>query len=100
MQQRSGPDGDQTIILPPILDREAAAVMLPDLRQAVDAGPVLLDGGKVERIGQAGLQLILSALRSGPAGTAVVTCSAALHKAATLAGLDDMLALPDAEQAA
>ena len=100
MQHHDGLEGGQTITLPPVLDREAVAAMLPDLRRAVQAGPVRLDGVQVERIGQAGLQLVLSILRSGPFRASVVTCSAALHKAATLAGLDEMLALPDAEQAA
>ncbi|MFS0773516.1 STAS domain-containing protein [Sphingomonas sp. 1P08PE] len=47
------------IVLPAVIDLAAAAQLAETLRAA--PGPVAIDGGVVERIGAAGLQLLLSA---------------------------------------
>lgn len=53
------------IRLPEALDRTAIEELVATIRETFDAGsPLLLDGGNVERIGQAGLQLLLSAART------------------------------------
>ncbi len=48
-----------SIALPPVVDLAAVATLAEALRAA--PGPVTIDAGAVERIGAAGLQLLLSA---------------------------------------
>lgn len=50
-----------TITLPARCDRPAADALLPDLRAAVATGEVAIDGNHVVQLGQAVLQLLLSA---------------------------------------
>lgn len=50
--------------LPPRCDRAATDVMLPIMRAAIDAGDVSIDGGEVTQLGQAMLQLLLSARKT------------------------------------
>jgi anti-anti-sigma regulatory factor len=84
---------DQTVTLPPRLDRSAAASLAPVIATAIRDGAVVLDGRAVERIGQAGMQLLLSARATARAAGAVLSIepSLAMHDAACLAGLDQLL---------
>lgn len=79
------------------LDREGVRLMTNELRDLVDCGePILLDGAQVERVGMPAIQLLLSAMRLGPAGEAdvqLVNPSEALVQAATLAGVADLIGL-------
>jgi len=73
------------VTLPASCNRTAAEALLPELVAAIGSQPIAIDGSAVSQIGQAMLQLLVSARRSG-AG-AVITPSAALLDAAMLAGL-------------
>lgn len=90
------------LVLPPVLDRFAAGMIAADLQhRAGRGGPVVLDASGIERIGMAGLQLLLCALRAPLADGSVAARldqpSAALCEAARLAGLTTHLGL-DAEE--
>ena len=52
------------IALPPICDRSAASALYPEIAEALGPAPLMLDASKVERIGQAMLQLLVSASRT------------------------------------
>ncbi|SNS29529.1 STAS domain-containing protein [Sphingomonas laterariae] len=93
------------INLLPVMDREAVSLLVPELREAVqaDAGIALLADG-VEQIGQAGIQLLLSAHRSAIAAGIDLTIAApsdALKNACALAGVAASLpfAMADGEAA-
>lgn len=73
------------ITLPPRCDRAAAEAIWPELVAAMSNAPTAIDGSAVEHVGQAVLQLLVSARRSG--GGAVITPSPALKDAAALTGL-------------
>lgn len=79
------------------LDREATRLLAVELRDAIDRGqPVSLIARAVEKIGTAGLQLLISARRSTVAGDAdvrLVDPSPALLRTAELAGVADVLGL-------
>ena len=77
------------IILPACCNRAAAEVVLPELVAAMGAGPIAIDGSQVTQIGQAVLQVLVSARRSGEG--AMIAPSAALIDAAELAGLSGEL---------
>ncbi|MBH0112404.1 STAS domain-containing protein [Novosphingobium sp. YJ-S2-02] len=77
------------IVLPARCDRAAAEVLWPELVGAMGNGATRIDASGVEHVGQAVLQLLVSARRSG--GGAVITASPALLEAARLTGLDDEL---------
>lgn len=82
------------ISLPPIVNLAAAEALAETLRAA--AGPVTLEASGVERIGIAGLQLLLSAQVSARMAGHELTIarpSAALKAAATTAGAAGLLAL-------
>lgn len=74
-----------TITLPARCDRAAAEAICPELVAAVGSGVTRIDGSGVEHVGQAVLQLLVSARRSG--GGAVIAASPALLEAARLTGL-------------
>ena len=81
-----------TIQLPAILDRNATAVLAPQLRLAMQDGEALvLNGDGVTRIGQCGIQLLLSAQRSAlTCNTSIsITASPVMTAAANLAGLEN-----------
>ena len=79
-----------TIIpLPAQCNRAAAESLLPELLCALDSGRIEIDGRQVEQIGQAMLQLLLSARRSGDGVT--ILPSPALAQTARLTGLSDEL---------
>lgn len=73
------------ILLPECCDRAVAEALLPQFVSAMGAAPTEIDGGSVTHIGQAMLQVLVSARRSG-AG-AEITPSPALIDAAQLARL-------------
>jgi anti-anti-sigma regulatory factor len=75
-----------TITLPAICDRAAARALHPDLRDAIGPQRLVVDASAVERIGQAMLQLLVSAA-SSEAGIAIRTPSEAFVAALHLAGL-------------
>ncbi|MFC3173012.1 STAS domain-containing protein [Novosphingobium bradum] len=74
-----------TVILPASCTRTAAQALLPELVAAMSHGPFAIDGSAVSQVGQAVLQLLVSARRSGEGAT--IAPSAALLDAAMLAGL-------------
>jgi len=78
-----------TVLLPAACTRSAAEALLPELLTAVGNGPVHIDGTAVTQVGQAVLQLLVSARRSGEGAT--IAPSAALLDAAILAGLSGEL---------
>jgi hypothetical protein len=78
-----------TVPLPAACTRTAAEALLPELVTAMGQGPIRIDGSAVTQVGQAVLQLLVSARRSGEGAT--ITPSAALLDAAALAGLADEL---------
>jgi hypothetical protein len=77
------------IKLPARCDRAAAEAMLPELAAAqgsAQGSPRLaIDGSQAEQVGQAMLQVLVSARRTGPGVT--ITPSLALAQAARLTGL-------------
>jgi anti-anti-sigma regulatory factor len=78
------------ITLPPICDRSAAAALYPELAEALGPVPLAVDAARVERIGQAMLQLLVSAARS-EGGIAVHKPSQAFTAALALTGLEDIV---------
>ncbi len=77
------------IILPPRCDRAAAEALLPDLVAASRGGRVEIDASKAEQVGQAMLQLLVSARVS--ASSCAISASPALAEAARMAGLSEAL---------
>lgn len=73
------------ITLPARCDRAAAEAICPELVAALGSEAIRIDGTAVEHVGQALLQLLVSARRSG--GGAVITASDVLKEAAHLTGL-------------
>jgi anti-anti-sigma regulatory factor len=82
-----------TLTLPSRCDRQAAEALLPDLRSAVAAGAVAIDGSDVMHFGQAMLQLLLSARKTLAAqGLSLpVTASPAMQAALATADAEHVL---------
>ncbi|WP_086608161.1 STAS domain-containing protein [Erythrobacter donghaensis] len=78
------------ITLPPICDRSAAAALYPEVAEALGPIPLAIDAARVERVGQAMLQLLVSAARS-EGGIAVRSPSPAFTAALALTGLDQVI---------
>lgn len=78
------------ISLPPICDRSAAAALYPELAEALGPVPLAVDASRVERIGQAMLQVLVSAARS-EGGIAVQNPSPAFTAALALTGLEQIV---------
>ena len=79
--------------LPPILDRDAAMALATAWRVHASCA-CEIDGSEVTRVGQTGLQLLLSARATAQASGAdlrLVNVSAELERAVALAGLDALL---------
>lgn len=79
----------QKITLPADCDRAAAVAILPEVVAGIGPSPLDIDGTGVNRIGQAMLQVLLAARRSG-AG-AIITPSDSLRETAQLTGLTQAL---------
>lgn len=75
--------------LPEDCDRAAAVAILPDMVAASGAMPLEIDGTAVRRVGQAMLQVLLAARRSG-AGV-IITPSDPFRETAQMAGLASAL---------
>lgn len=74
-------------------------LLAPELEAALSRGSLEIDGSSIERIGQAGLQLLLSARCSAErlgVPFAISAPSQPLCRAAQIAGLSEVLSLPDA----
>ncbi|MFM7404609.1 MAG: STAS domain-containing protein [Erythrobacter sp.] len=78
------------IILPPICDRSAARALYPEFTEALGPAPLAVDAARVERIGQAMLQLLVSAARS-EGGIVVRKPSTAFTAVLQLTGLADVV---------
>jgi anti-anti-sigma regulatory factor len=78
-----------TITLPARCDRAATEALLPEFQAALGTGALSIDASGTEQIGQAMLQLLISARRTG-AG-AQITPSNALRDVARMTGLDAVL---------
>lgn len=79
------------IVLPPIMDRTVSGTLVSPINAAfVDNNGVVIEGRDVTRIGQCGLQLLLSALSTGQLRGSSVTInpSQAMLRAVELAGLE------------
>lgn len=83
------------INLPATLDRSAVEALTGELRTAIQSGEeILVDAANVDRIGQAGLQLLLSAHKSAQSAGIVfgiIKPSVAISDAAALTGLSSHL---------
>jgi anti-anti-sigma regulatory factor len=55
----------RTIQLPARCDRAAAEALLPEMQAALGSGMLQIDASATEQIGQAMLQLLVSAKRTG-----------------------------------
>jgi len=77
------------IPLPARCDRAAAEALLPELSARAAQGPVEIDASAVQQVGQAMLQLLVSARRTGQG--ARISPSPALIEAARLTGLEATL---------
>lgn len=77
------------IILPAACDRSAVRALVPEFVAALDHGRIEIDASKVEKAGQALLQLLVSARRTGPG--ARIDHSPALLEIARRSGLDAAL---------
>lgn len=78
-----------SISLPARCDRAAAEALLPELVAALGSGPLRIDGRECVQVGQAMLQLLVSARQTGDG--AVIDPSAALREAVGIAGLSEEL---------
>lgn len=75
------------LTLPPICDRASTIALYPDLCEGLGAAPLTLDASKVERVGQAMLQVLASAARS-EGGISVQNPSEPFVAALKLTGLE------------
>ncbi len=78
-----------TITLPERCDRAATEALLPEFQAALGNGALSIDASGCRQIGQAMLQLLISARRTGEG--ARITPSPALLEAAKITGLESVL---------
>ncbi len=78
------------ITLPSLCDRAATSALYPEMHEAMGAVPLVVDASRVERIGQAMLQLLASAARS-EGGINVTEPSEAFLSALRLTGLEQVV---------
>ena len=79
-----------TITLPSKCDRAAASALFPELCDALGVHQLTVEADRVERIGQAMLQLLVSAART-EGGIALNNPSEPFISAVRLAGLESVL---------
>lgn len=79
-----------SLVLPETCDRAAAKALYPELCDALGPNRLDVDAGEVARIGQAMLQLLVSAQRSD-GGIQITKASQPFKAAIALAGLEDCL---------
>ena len=79
----------RTITLPARCDRAATEVLLPEFQAALSGNMLSIDASATQQIGQAMLQLLISARRTGEG--AHIKPSPALREAARLTGLEGAL---------
>lgn len=77
------------ITLPTRCDRAAAEALLPEFVAAMGDGAIRIDASGVDAIGQAMLQVLVSARKTGDG--AEIVPSPALQEAARLTGLTETL---------
>jgi anti-anti-sigma regulatory factor len=77
------------ITLPARCDRAATEALLPEFQAALGAGALSIDASASQQIGQAMLQLLISARRTGEG--AQIKPSPALKDLARLTGLESVL---------
>lgn len=78
------------ITLPSLCDRAATSALYPEMQEAIGAMPLVVDASRVERIGQAMLQLLVSAARS-EGGITVTKPSEPFLAALRLTGLETVV---------
>jgi len=78
-----------SITLPARCDRAAAEALLPEMIAALGSGPLQIDARECRQVGQAMLQLLISARQT--AEGAVIAPSRELEEIAKLTGLSDEL---------
>ncbi|MEL7199262.1 MAG: STAS domain-containing protein [Pseudomonadota bacterium] len=78
------------LVLPETCDRAATKALYHDLCDAMGTTPLSIDASHVSKVGQAMLQLLVSAQRS-EGGIAIEKASSAFNGAVKLAGLQDVL---------
>jgi anti-anti-sigma regulatory factor len=78
-----------TISLPPRCDRAAAEALLPEMIAALGSGPLVIDARDCAQIGQAMLQILISARRTGEG--ALIEASPVLRDTAQRLGLESEL---------
>jgi anti-anti-sigma regulatory factor len=78
------------ISLPPICDRSAAAALTPEIAESLGPAPLVVDAGRVVRIGQAMLQLLVSAAKT-EGGITIHQPSPAFTAALELTRLDHVV---------
>jgi hypothetical protein len=83
-----------TISLPARCDRAAAEAMVPELIAALGQGPLAIDARGCTQIGQAMLQVLVSARRTGAGAT--IEASPVLRDTARRLGLEAALFGTDA----
>ncbi len=83
----------KTFVLPAQFDRISAAALAPEFADALGTGPIRIDASGVERVGQCGLQLLLSArATASDRGVGVeIIPSNVMRDAIRLSGLVDSL---------
>lgn len=79
-----------TIELPPHCDRPAAAALHSEFVEKVSDSPLQVDASKVERLGLAMLDLLVSADRTG-GGITLINPSTRVCDALSIAGLESLL---------
>lgn len=78
------------IALPPVCDRAAAAALIPEIAESLGAAPLAIAADRVEKIGQAMLQVLVSAART-EGGIIVHQPSPAFTAALALTGLHPVI---------
>jgi hypothetical protein len=78
------------IVLPPACDRAAASALFPDFAEGIGAAALEVDASRVERVGLAMLQLLVSAARS-EGGISVHQPTDAFLAALRLTGLEPVV---------